>query len=51
MFSLLPFRILCFPCYVEVSLHFKLERILKKNNSHRFFFKAYCVGWTNETYS
>ena len=30
MFSLLPLRILYFPCYVEVSLDFKLERIFKK---------------------
>ena len=30
MFYLLPQRILYFPCYVEVSLDFKLERI-KKN--------------------
>ena len=30
MYSLLPLRILYFPCYVEVSLDFKLERIFKK---------------------
>ena len=30
--SLLPLKILYFPCYVELSLDFKLERILKKNN-------------------
>ena len=30
MFSLLPLRLLCFPCYVEVSLDFKLEHILKQ---------------------
>ena len=29
MFSLLPLRILYFPCYVQVSLDFKLERIKK----------------------
>ena len=32
MFSLLPLRILYFPCYFEVSLNFKLERTF-------FFFK------------
>ena len=31
MFCLLPLTIFYFPCYVEVSLYFKLERI--------FFFK------------
>ena len=30
MFSFLPLRILYFPCYIEVFLDFKLERILKK---------------------
>ena len=30
MFSLLPLRVLYFPCYVEVSLDSKLERIKKK---------------------
>ena len=30
MFPLLPLRILYFPCYVEESLDFILERILKK---------------------
>ena len=48
MFSLLPLRILYFPCYVEVSMDFKLERILKKKNSQGFF-KAYCVVWANGT--
>ena len=41
MFYLLPQRILYFPCYVKVSLDFKLERI--KKPSQRFY-KAYCVG-------
>ena len=31
MFSLLPLRVLYFPCYVEVSLDSKFERIKKKN--------------------
>ena len=30
MFSILPLRILYFPCYVEVSLDSKLERNKKK---------------------
>ena len=30
--SLLSLQILYFPCYVELSLDFKLERILKKKN-------------------
>ena len=30
MFSLLPLRILYFPCYVEVSLDFKLEHVKEK---------------------
>ena len=30
MFSFLPLTILYFPCYVQVSLDFKLELILKK---------------------
>ena len=38
--SLLPLQILYFPCYVELSLDFKLERILKKKKSQR----SYCVG-------
>ena len=45
-----PVRVLYFPCYVEVSLDSKLQRIFSKKNSRRFF-KAYCVGWTNVTYS
>ena len=48
MFSLLPLTILYFSCYAEVSLDFELERIEKKN---QIFFKTYCVGWTNGTYS
>ena len=46
MFSLLPVRIFCFPCYVEVSLDFKLEHIKKK----QIFFKVFCARWTNGTY-
>ena len=36
MFSLLPLRILYFPCYVEVSLDFELERIFQKKNPKIF---------------
>ena len=36
MFSLLPLRILYFPCYGEVSLDFELERIFQKK-IRRFF--------------
>ena len=48
MFSFLPLRILYAPCYFEVSLDFKLKRIKKKTQR---FFKAFCVRWTNGTYS
>ena len=37
MFSLLPLRILYFPCYVEVSLDFELEHIFQKKKNRRFF--------------
>ena len=40
----------------EVSLDSKFERIFstkkkKKKKTSRKFFKVYCVGWTNVTYS
>ena len=52
MFPLLFLRVPYFPCYVEVSLDSKLERIFskKKRNSRRFF-EAYCVVWIIITYS
>ena len=51
MFYLLPLRILYFPSYVEVSMNSKLEHVKKKKKKSQRFFKAYCVGCTNGTYS
>ena len=35
-------RILYFPCYIEVSLNFKLERIKKKKRFQKFFQSILC---------
>ena len=42
MFSLLSLRILYFPCYVEVSLDSKLERIFKKKKISKIFQSMLC---------
>ena len=39
MFSFLALRILYFPCYAELSLDFKLERIKKKKKNPEDFSK------------
>ena len=46
MFSLLSLRILYFPCYVEVSLDSKLERIFKKKKNLEDFSKH--VVWNGQ---
>ena len=37
------FKALYFPCYVEVSLNSKIERVFSKKTKKKRFFKWYCV--------
>ena len=36
-------KALYFPCYVEVSVNSKIERVFSKKTKKKIFFKWYCV--------